>query len=642
MKPLDINYLSLQFKIKIHSKNGTEFQSFFEDIMEKAYLDFQKVRPHGKKGDAGNDGYRKDSGIYYQVYAPNTPKVNDVTASEKLQSDFQKLKSGWDQIANVKEYNFVFNDKYGGTVQLLEAAITALKSNNPNIEFRLFLAKDLEKVFFGLSQSDILSLGFDIDQRQAISNAYTYLEIVNTELDRENGNSAYKILESVKNIISTLDDDSLSLEYELLECRCLQKSEKVDEARERYENICTRYPKVPRPFLYLAEIYLNVGDFDKNLELLEKAEKLDSNYWLLKLEQMVRKSHQREKIDTKYLDEKTFPNDPKIKANFYRLCGLFSEDLSDQTKADSFIEKAIQLNPDRFSNYVAKLALIENRMSLCQDASRRLQLSQELLREIKTLETKFLEHGDIGVRNKAILNSKKLHAFFIQESISEFVNVSEETFELLITCYFDVQIEQIIIRLLQFISLSDNHFRRLLEYIKNSKKKISDDLSEELIAQFNVKDALFTLGKKFFEEIHNQKYLEFISDIENKNYEKTLALLKNDIPFALLLSNTLKSLPDLRKRIIENLPDEKDIQKDKLWLLFYLDEKDSDAAFQIVKQLDLTNLNSLECGLILQIVEQKQAWDFEIIILGKLLELISKMVRIGHTPSWSVTDGFDR
>jgi len=90
MKPLDKNYLSLQFKLRIHSKNGTEFQSFFEDIIEKALLDYRKIRPYGSKGDAGNDGYRKDSGIYYQIYAPHTPKVNEAKAAKKTTSRFSK------------------------------------------------------------------------------------------------------------------------------------------------------------------------------------------------------------------------------------------------------------------------------------------------------------------------------------------------------------------------------------------------------------------------------------------------------------------------------------------------------------------------------------------------------------------------
>jgi len=49
MKPLDKNYLTLQFKNKIHSKSGIEFQSFFENIMEKAFPDFQKIKPCGNK-----------------------------------------------------------------------------------------------------------------------------------------------------------------------------------------------------------------------------------------------------------------------------------------------------------------------------------------------------------------------------------------------------------------------------------------------------------------------------------------------------------------------------------------------------------------------------------------------------------------
>ena len=36
--------------------------------------------------------------------------------------------------------------------------------------------------------------------------------------------------------------------------------------------------------------------------------------------------------------------------------------MTTQQGADSFIEKAIYLNPDRFSNHVAKLALIEVRL----------------------------------------------------------------------------------------------------------------------------------------------------------------------------------------------------------------------------------------------------------------------------------------
>lgn len=620
MKTLDKHYLSLQFKIQIHSKTGTEFQSFFEDIMEKAFIDYQKIRPYGNKGDAGNDGYRKDSGIYYQIYAPEIPKVNESKAAKKLKEDFLKLQSEWSEISKIKEYNFVFNDKYGGSVQLLEAATSYLKANNLNIEFKLFLAKDLENLFFQLREADILGLGFNIDQRQAISNAYTYLESVKTELDRENANFAQINLENVKEIISALDDEGLSVEYGILECRCLQKFEKVDEAKEKYEIISKRFPNDSRPLLYLAEIYLNDKDLDKNNELLKKAEIIDSNYWLLKLEQLVRNIYLGEKIDTQYLDEKTFPIDQKIKANYYRLYGLVFGGSGDNANAGNFIEKSIQLNPDQFSNYSAKLSLLVNKLISSQDASQRLQISQELLDGTEKVENKFLDHGDIGPRNKASLNTHKIWAHFAQENIPELERVAKETFELSMACYFDRHTEQIIILLLQFILLPDNDIHRLLEYLKISQNNISDELLKELFAQFSKKDTLFTTGKKFFAEIHDQKYFQLISDLENKNYEKVLALLEYDIRFAVVLANTLKSLPELRKKIIENLPDEKDIPKEELFLLLYIDEKDFDEAFKIVKKLDFSNLNSLECGPILQIIQQKQAWDLEIIVLNKLIK----------------------
>jgi len=620
MKPLDRKYLSLQFRNKIYSKNGTEFQSFFEDIMGKSFPDFQKIRPYGNQGDGGNDGYRKDSGIYYQVYAPNTPAIKEAEAAKKLKKDFQNLKENWDKISEIKEYNFVFNDKYGGSIQLLEERISKLKENNLNIEFKLLLAKDLEKLFFTLNESDILNLGFDIDLREAISNTYKYLEKVEIELDRENARFALKILENSKDIISKLEDEKLFLEYEILECKCFKKLEKIDEAKEKYENISIRFPRDPRAFLNLAEIYLNDKDFDKNKELLEKAKEIDNNHWLLKLEELVRKNHLGEKIDAVNINEKIFPDDPKVKANFYRLHALFLEESGDNTKADSFVEKAIYLNPNRFRNHTAKLSLIESRLFSNQDTSQISQKSQELLEEVEKVEKKFLEFGDIGARNKAILNLKKLNALRVQENYLDFKKVSQETFKLVITCYFNKQIDRMLVGLLKVVSLLDNDFNQLLEYLKNSKKEISDELLKVLIFQFNIRNNLFIEGKKFFEEINNQKYIDFIYDLESKNDEKVLKFLDNDIQFAIAFANTTKNLPELRRRIIKNLPNDKDIQKEKLLLLLNYDEENFDEAFEILKEIDLTNLGYLECEPILKIVQEKKAWDFEIIILEKLLE----------------------
>jgi len=549
MKPIDKHFLSLQFQNKILSKDGTEFQSFFEDIMEKAFLDFQKIRPYGNQGDGGNDGYREALGIYYQVYAPMVPKVNEREAAEKFEEDFQKLKNEWGAISTIKEYNFVFNDKYYGVVQLLEETKAKLRTSNPNVEFKLFLAKDLETVFFQLNESDKLSLGFNIDQRQAISNAYAYLENVKVEFDRENTISAQKLLENVKDIILELGDENLSLEHEILECRCIQQNEQIDEAREKYENIAKRYPQDPLPLLYLAEICLIDNDLDGNDKFLKKAEAIDSNFWLLKLQQILRKQNLGESIDAESVDEKAFPDDPKIKANFYRLYGLLLENSGDQTNSDGFIAKAIHLNPDRFSAYLDELSFIERRMLASQDEAQRLQLSQALLDGIAKIEVRFAAYGDLGARNKVSLNTKKLNAFLVQENVREIQNVSKDIFHFAITCYLDRRIQNTIAGVFKLVALPDHELNQLLDYLKVSRRKPSDDLSEVLIYQFILRDALYNKGKAFFNETNNQKHLEFINDLENENHEGVLSFLEDKVPFALALANTQIGRASCRERV---------------------------------------------------------------------------------------------
>ena len=620
MNPLDKHYLSLQFKIKIYSKNGTEFQSFFENIMEKVFSDFKKIRPYGRDGDGGNDGYRKNSGIYYQVYAPEVPSINLAKAARKLKEDFEKLKNNWDKISKIKEYYFVFNDKYDGSVQKLEEAMSELEKDNSGIKFHIFTARKLEELFFSLDRADILSLGFNIDLTKAVSNAYEYLKNVEVELDRENGKFALKTLKNIKDIISNLEDNQLKLKYKLLECSCLQKLEKIKEAGDKYENISKRFPDDPHAFLYLAEIYLNNENYDKNKELLEKAEKIDANHWLLKLEKLVRKNHLGEEIDTTNINEEDFPDESRIKANFYRLYARFFEDSGNKPMADSFIEKAIHLNPDRYSNYIAKLSIFEKRIYSKQDNP---NISEDLLKqleEIAKVEEKFLPFGDVGARNKAVLNIMKLNVFLVQEDFPNLEELSQKNLELTLDCYFNKQTDQIITSTLRFISPSDKNFERLLKHLEEAEKEISDELAKVIIFQFNIRNSLLEEGKRFFKGINKQKYLDFIIDIENKNYENVLKFLKNDRQFEIVIAKSLKNFPNLRKKIIQNLPDDKKILKEKLLLELNYDEGNIDDAFDILQKIDLSDLDCFECEIALKIAEKKKAWDFVITILEKLLE----------------------
>ncbi len=103
------------------------------------------------------------------------------------------------------------------------------------------------------------------------------------------------------------------------------------------------YLSDPRPNLYLAELFLLEKKYDQKRLILEQTEQ---KHWLRKIEELkIRKSTLGEKINLSLIDEKSFPEDPIIKSNYYRLYSSFIEQAEDTKMADSFLEKAI-LNPN--------------------------------------------------------------------------------------------------------------------------------------------------------------------------------------------------------------------------------------------------------------------------------------------------------
>ena len=621
MKPIDHNYLKLQFWDKIFKKNATEFQSFFEDIMEKAFSDFEKIRPYGNQGDGGNDGYRPSEGIYYQVYSPINPEKRESDVIKKLRTDFNKLKENWNHISNIKKFYFVFNDKNTGVTKGIKEVLSELKCENPTIEFEIFIPRLLEEVFFGLHKNDILSLGFDIDSTKAIANANEYLNELNVELDKENGRFVSKSLDIIKNIIADLKDEKLDLEYELLECRTIRNLEKVKDAKEKYLNISKRFPDDPRAFLCLAEIYLNDEDLTNNQKLLNKAEEIQKDHWLLTLEKIIRKIRLSEKFDTSLINESEFPDDPKIKSNFYRLYSIVLERAGEKIRADSFIEKAIHLNPNRVSNYDVKLSILAERaFSEKSNKENFIKDVANYLIEIEDVERELTKWGEISIRNQAVFNIRKIHIYFVQENFLEIENLVKESFDLLQQCSFDYLIDRTLADLLTFITLPQIEFEKLLKYISNSEKQFSDELSKGIAFQFNLKNTLCTEGKKFFESAKKESFITFIVALENKSYDDAWMFLKEDFRFAVAMANTSKELPELRKKIIENLPNDENIQKDKLMLLLNYDQGNIEESFDLIKGFDLSNISYFECEPILKIAKEKKAWEYVAKVLEKLLE----------------------
>ena len=621
MEPIDKNYLRLQFGNKVYQKNATEFQTFFEDIMQQVFHDFQKIRPYGNQGDRGNDGYRPDKGIYYQAYSPQKPQEKGADAAKKLKKDFETLKANWNQISNIKTFYFVFNDKGLGVSIEIERALSELGQANPQITFNKLIAKDLEEIFFTLKPDQMLALGFDIDSRNALRIARESLAKLEIDLDRDNGKFVLRSLENHKDIISSLEDEDAFVEYEILECRALQKLEKVKEAKQKYENLCRRHPNDPRAFLYLAELHLNNDDFEKNEDALKEAEKIDSSHWLLRLEKLIREHRLGTKIDATQIDENNFPTESRIKSRFYRLYAAFLQLAGDQTRAERFIERAIHLNPQGINNHITKLSISQGRIFSQTDDKEKLQSEAErLLSEIDALQEKANEWGGLSPRNQAILTLQKLDMLRVLDNVPEVERLAKESFELMTQCYFDYLIDNLLIEFLTFVELPPNELEKLLQYLQAADKSISDGLAKMIVIQFTLKANLFTEGKKFFEATKKKGILEFIDNLEKEEYDKALMLLKEDLRFAVAMANAGKQFPDLRKKIIENLPDDGNIQKDKLLLLLNYDEKNLNEAFDLLKRMDLSNLTYLECRPILEIAQQKKAWDFVIKVVEKLLK----------------------
>lgn len=145
-------FARILFKNKIYEKSGTEFEDFFTRIMNYAYEDFRQIKPQGGIGDRKNDGYIPSTGTYYQVYAPENPSSDKTPAKavKKAKEDFDGLLEYWSKIRELKEYYFVFNDKYHGSYPEIEKTMSEIQHGYNLAKCDVFLAKNLEDVCFSL------------------------------------------------------------------------------------------------------------------------------------------------------------------------------------------------------------------------------------------------------------------------------------------------------------------------------------------------------------------------------------------------------------------------------------------------------------------------------------------------------------
>ncbi|CAM3231941.1 ABC-three component system protein [Filibacter tadaridae] len=147
--------LRIMFKNKIYKCDGQAFEDLFTSVMNYAEKDFKSIKPWGNIGDRKNDGYVKQTGTYYQVFAPEEIEKSYPNTVKKLHTDFNGLIEQW---SPVNSFYFVINDKYKGVNADAEQEIEKIKEVHGLENAAILTAKDVENTLFELEEDQIFSI----------------------------------------------------------------------------------------------------------------------------------------------------------------------------------------------------------------------------------------------------------------------------------------------------------------------------------------------------------------------------------------------------------------------------------------------------------------------------------------------------
>lgn len=146
-----------KFQNKLLSSDKQTFEDLFTKVMQLYNKNFQPVKPQGKEGDKKCDGFNKETGQYYQAYAPEDLSGKEKTAQNKLNDTINGIFAFWQPISPVKEFYFVINDQYKGAWPSISLQLTEI-AQKYKIKADNLLCKDLEDIFLQLQEDDIIEI----------------------------------------------------------------------------------------------------------------------------------------------------------------------------------------------------------------------------------------------------------------------------------------------------------------------------------------------------------------------------------------------------------------------------------------------------------------------------------------------------
>lgn len=609
---IDRKFIKLQFKEKIFLKSASLFQEFFENLMQVADVRFVKIAPQGSNGDGGNDGYIPEEGKYFQNYAPKNPQDKDIAAAEKFKVDFEKLQNNWDEFTNIISYNFVFNDKYSGIGIKLAQAKAELEAQYPKIKFNIILPINLEHIALNLTGEQLIELGFDLDKRNSIM----YLEV---QLDNLNVIAQNDIiidgswLQSLSHIIKEIGESDLTLKLLELEARTIKAKENLNGYIEKLLQIESLYPQKISNKLNLASIYLDIGDIDNFQIKLNEASYIDSKHWRYEFELLRKKFADGEPITyDENLNIAFLNHQPQfIKSLFFRLYSMIAVKNGDLINAKKFIEKAIYFEPEKVSYHENKLSVLWFEI---YEASKNTSLS-DLRPIIIKFEDDIKKVEDIAInttnRIKLLIEMHKFRAKFALLDYPACSLIIQNCFKILLNCYYDIAIDGIIHELLLHWSLSLDELNKISQYLIKNLANISYQLTRSLILQFSRHGNPSDFLSQLFGQLNNNKGLHILNCLDSSNidgfdYNDTVSR-----ELIIGLAYYLQGNNKLKLDLINLIPKD-EISYKKLMVLYHHENNELDKAYEIFRSLTIKELTPHDCYKMLEIVRQKQAYEFEI------------------------------
>jgi hypothetical protein len=137
--------------------SGDAFQDFFSTLMSLRHEDdFVRVKPFGRLGDKGCDGYLNSSGQLFQCYGATNGEIKTVASiTKKMKDDFGKAASNFGGLMH--EWHMTHNLVGGLPAEAIQT-LNDLAKANPSVKFGFIGIEGISARLFELSAEQITSL----------------------------------------------------------------------------------------------------------------------------------------------------------------------------------------------------------------------------------------------------------------------------------------------------------------------------------------------------------------------------------------------------------------------------------------------------------------------------------------------------